>query len=120
MEQTQAPVALNVLLDEWISLEIARRELEDQLKKVKDRLTKLGELMDESMAESGIQSLNARNFTVYRTTKRYVSKAKGVSTDQVCAALRSIGRGDMVAEGYSASSLKSSPCYKQLPECSVL
>lgn len=94
-------------LAEFVALEHERREHEDRLKVIAERLGKLSEPLLNHFADSGIQNANVNGLTVFVRVDRYVSKKSEATTDQVCEALREAGLGYMVSDGYNAASLKS-------------
>ena len=101
------PGTFQELLAEFVKLEHERREHEDRLKVIGERLTKLREPLIDHFADTGIQNANVDGLTVYVRMDRYCSKRGDATTDQVCAALKAAGCGYMVADGYNAASLKS-------------
>lgn len=101
------PAALRELLAEFVALEIERREHEDKLKVIAERLAKINEPLLDAFADSGIQNAKVNGLTVYVRMDRYCSKKSDASTEQVCAALKTCGLGYMVSDGYNAQSLKS-------------
>lgn len=104
------PEALHRQLERFALLELKRRELESLQKKLADRINALREPLWESMCEAGMTNANVHGLRLYGQRSIVVNKKpekEGVTTQMVCEALRKIGRGDMVADGYSGSSLKS-------------
>ena len=99
--------AFKELLAEFTALEHERREHEDRLKVIGERLGKITEPLLDHFADSGIQNANVNGLTVYVRIDRFVSKRGDATTDQVCAALRECGLSYMVNDGYNAQSLKS-------------
>jgi len=94
----------------FASLESLRRDLEDALDRVKKRISSMESTLLEEMAQYGIETTRVNGMTIYSRVDRFVRKKpekSGVTTDMICDALRTIGRGDMVSDDYSASSLKS-------------
>lgn len=97
-------------LSAFVRLDELRRKLEDSLKVVADQVSALEPQIILDMSAAGMDSCRIGKTTVYMGVSHWVRKKPekdGVTTDMVCEALRAIGRGDMVEDGYSASSLKS-------------
>lgn len=109
LDSAAAPVVgpFKELLSEFVALEHERREHEERLKIIGERLTKLQEPLLNHFADAGMQNASVSGLTVYVRMDRYCSKRGDASTDQVCAALKAAGCGYMVADGYNAQSLKS-------------
>lgn len=104
---------LGEMLDLFARMELARRDLEAAQKRMKERIEALKDPILEAMAEAGITNAKAHGLSVFGRLEVSVSKKAekdGVTTQLVCDALRAIGRGDMVSDGYSGSSLKSLVC----------
>ncbi len=91
----------------FTSIELARRELEDMVKVVKKEAEQVGETLLEKMGENGIDSMRANGLTIYKNTQRYVRKDAETSTEELCKLLKDEGWGHMVADSYSAASLKA-------------
>lgn len=94
-------------LKEFTLLELERRALEENLECTQKRILALKPQLLEDMAEAGVESAHCNGLSVFTRIDRYVSKKKEVETEQVCRVLEQIGRGDMVNDGYNASSLKA-------------
>ena len=106
----EQPDTFKQRLSLFARLENVRRELDDRLKAVKRRADAMKESLLEEMAENGIDSANVHGLSVFSRTDLFVNKkanADGVTTQMVCDVLEALGRGDMVSDGYSGSSLKS-------------
>lgn len=104
------PEELHKQLERFALLELKRRDLESLQKKLADRIDALRGPLWESMCEVGMTNTNMHGLRLYGHRSIVVNKKSekdGVTTQMVCDALRSIGRDDMVADGYSGSSLKS-------------
>ena len=94
-------------LDEFVSLEQERRELETRLKEIKRRTAQLSDAILEDWASRGVQNTKVHGLTVYVANDFQCWKARGVSTEQVCSALERHGLGMLVNPAYPPSSLKS-------------
>lgn len=94
-------------LKKFADLEVCRRELEKELDLVKRKIAALQGPLLEDMATSGLDSVKCGGLTIFRRIDRFVSKRAGVSSQDICDTLRDVGCDYMVADGYSASSLKS-------------
>lgn len=105
--ETNIEQGLHALLKRFVALEHERRTLEMKLDSVKARLKPIAIEALELWADSGLERLRMNGLTVHLRTDRYVTKKTGILGEAVCEALRSIGRADMVSDGYNASSLKS-------------
>lgn len=91
----------------WSKLETMRRTLEDKLKDLKDSQRKLGRVLYDRCVENGVRNIPVGGFTLRPTRKLWVNKNQDVDQQQICSALRVMGRSDLVSEGYNASSVKS-------------
>jgi hypothetical protein len=111
LEQAIAPAGeVGTMADRlrrFVALEHRRRELEELLEDVKGRADGLAQLLLDDFADCGMQRTTVDGLTVHIRTDRYVSKRKGIETEAVCRMLEAVGREDMVADGYNASSLKA-------------
>jgi hypothetical protein len=101
------PPSMGERIKQFATLEHERRELEAKLKDIEGRASKLAAALLDDFADNGIQNTRCDGLTIYVRTDRYVSKKKDVETQTICDLLESLGRGDMVSDGYNASSLKS-------------
>lgn len=106
-ELTEPVAGFQELLAEFVALENERREHENRLKIISERVGQLQPVLLDQFADAGMQNARIGDLTVYIRTDRYVSKRGDVSTEQVCGVLRDCGLGYMVSDGYNAMSLKS-------------
>ncbi len=90
-----------------VALEKSQRDLDERLKTVKAEIAEMNDNLVEQMAMAGMQNAKVDGMTVFLRTDKFVSKKGGTTTVQMCQILRYCGLDYMVAEGYSASSLKS-------------
>lgn len=95
------------LLTEFVALEKERREHEDRLKIIQERVGQIQEPLLNHFADTGIQNARVGDLTAYVRMDRYCSKKSEASTEAICQVLRESGLGYMVSDGYNASSLKS-------------
>lgn len=102
-----APATFQQQLKQFVALEHERREHEEKLKAIGEKISSLQAALLDQFADLGMQNANVDGLTVYVRTDRYVSKKGEASTEQVCEALRACGLGYMVSDGYNAASLKS-------------
>lgn len=91
----------------FVDLELQIEDAEANLKALKDRQAKLEEWLLEQMSIAQTQRLTAKSRTIYIRKDFIVSKAKGITTDQVNDKLREFGLSDLIAEGYNANTLKA-------------
>lgn len=108
--EAEAGSALHERIGAYVKLDALRRKLEDASKLISDQIAAIEPQIVLDMSAAGMDSCRMGNTTIYMKTTHWVRKKPekdGVTTDMVCEALRAIGRGDMVEDGYSASSLKS-------------
>lgn len=94
-------------LKEYADLTLKQRAAEEEAESIAKRLAELRGPLREEMALHGLDALRVGDYTLYSRTDWFVSKKKEVETEAVCNVLKEIGRGDMVAEAYSGSSLKA-------------
>lgn len=95
---------------QYAQLSLLKRRLETSLKEVGRRMLAIEPQLQLDMAASGMDNCKIGGVTIFQRTETWVRKKPekdGITNEMVCDALRKIGRGDMVADGYSASSLKS-------------
>jgi hypothetical protein len=107
VDTLEAPASFQGMLKEFVALEHERRQHDDRLKQIAERVDKLAPTLLDQFADAGIQNANVDGLTVYVRVDRYVSKRGDASTEQVCQVLKDCGLGYMVSDGYNASSLKS-------------
>ncbi len=100
-------VSLEQRLNWFTDLENLRRELEKLLASCKEESTKLEPQILEDMALANMKRANVNGLTVFPKTDFYCNKATGVSAEKMAEILEACGYGDLVAENYSAASLKS-------------
>lgn len=95
----------------WFArLSMARRHADEHLDQIKSRIAELEPHLIEEMAMNGVEQTRIDGLTIYQTTDLIVSKKaekEGVTTEVLVEALRNCGLAYMIAEGYSASSLKA-------------
>lgn len=94
-------------LQEFTQLENRRRELELELESVNKRAAVLKPQLIEDMAEAGIENTRCGGLSVFTRLDWWVHRKSEVPAQDLCDALKQIGRGDMVADGYNAASLKA-------------
>ena len=109
------------LAGEYVELQLRLRDTKSESDMLDRRAKALEPVLLERMNIEGCQNINVRGMTLYRKTDRYVSKAKGVETEEVVAALFDIGMGWLVNDSYNAMKLKSAIMEKidageELPE----
>lgn len=103
----EAPPVFDAAIKRFAQLENYRRVLEEDLEVTKRQLAKLQEQLIDQFADLGLQNARIDGLTIYVRMDRYVSKKKEYTTEQLCQVLKDVGLGYMVADGYSASSLKA-------------
>jgi hypothetical protein len=87
-----------------------RRDLEADLKSVKEQMAGMEQSLIEEMSLNGIENMRVEGLVIYPTVETHVSKKSdesGATIEVLCETLRQCGLGYMVKDGYSASSLKS-------------
>lgn len=97
-------------VQQFAELENIRRNLDEALSQVKARIESLRPRAESVMTEAGMDRVRMKGLTIFFTEKFSVNKkaAKdGITTEDVCEALRLLGRRDMVADNYSSASLKA-------------
>ena len=83
-----------------------KRDLEADLRGVKDRLYALEPLLLDEMQSNQMDKLHLDGQTIYMH-RILTTKAKGGDRSAVVAALKASDLGDLVAEGYNANSLSA-------------
>src|SRR5690606_6520926 len=94
----------------YAKLSLLLRDLEASVKAVRERMLAIEPQLQMDMAQAGMDRCSQHGVTIFQRTETWVRKRTekdGVTTEMVCDALCKIGRGDMVGDSYSASSLKS-------------
>lgn len=102
-----APAGADDKLSKFMELEARRRALEEELDAVKAELNILQDQVLDDWADRGWQNAKINGVTVYVAHEFFCSKRAGVDTQIICDTLRQHGLGNIVAEAYSAQSLKS-------------
>jgi hypothetical protein len=83
-----------------------KRDLEAELRRVKDEMGTLEPLVLDEMQNNQMDRMHLDGQTIYMH-RILTSKAKGGNRNAVVAALKAEGLGDLVAEGYNANSLSA-------------
>ncbi len=95
----------------WFAqLSLAKRDADDRLDAIKAKIAELEPHLLEEMAMNGIDRQTVLGLTIFPRTDLVVNKKSdkdGVTTEDVCQAMREAGLGYMISEGYSSASLKS-------------
>ena len=91
----------------YVDLEDQIADAEEAVNKLKAKQAKIEEWLLDQMQTNQTQSLKAKKRTIFIRKDLIVSKAKGITTDQVNEKLREFGLGDLIAEGYNANTLKA-------------
>jgi len=93
------------------ALDEMKRGLEDLVKRIELSKSEIAGRVLDGMAEFGVKNVSMTNgLTIQVNNKKSIKKKSeksGVTSQMVCDALTRMGRGDMVEDGYSASSLSS-------------
>lgn len=95
------------LAGEFADIMLRIRDTKTETEMLEKRAKAIEPKLMERMNVEGCQNLNVRGLTIFRKTNRYVSKAKGVETDDLVAALKDCGMGWLVKDAYNAMQLKS-------------
>lgn len=112
-QDTEAKIAVGVVptLPEKLAAFVQLKKWQDQIDELlgyaKEQSELLASPIMEEMAECGMQNANVGGMCVFTASTKFVSKKKEFSTAQICALLTEVGLGDLVANDYSAASLKS-------------
>lgn len=109
------------LASEYAELQLRLRDSKSESDMLEARAKAIEPRLMERMNIEGCQNLSVKGLTIFRKTNRYVSKAKGVETEELVAALKDCGMGWLVKDAYNAMQLKSAVIEKieageELPE----
>ena len=92
-------------------LELTRRDLELRLDRVKRQVAAMNGPLLEEMVEQGMTNAKVHGLSIFirktLTVNKLSEKSHSVTTEMICSVLTSLGRDDMVSDGYSGASLKS-------------
>jgi len=99
------------LLEELCELSIRKRDLDAELKDVKERIDAIGGeggVLTAQFIESGFQSFKSKrhNLTVYLHAQGWAKVVDG-DTARAVAALKADGLGDLVAEKFNTNTVSS-------------
>lgn len=83
-----------------------KRDLEAEMRSVKDALAGLEPLVQDEMQSNQMDRMHLDGQTIYMH-RILTTKAKGGDRNSVVAALKASNLGDLVAEGYNANSLSA-------------
>lgn len=78
-----------------------------EAKAIKEEADKLEAELVEAFSEAGVQNLNVDGKTVYLHRSVYARRCDGITADDVKAALRAAGAGDLVTETVNANTLSA-------------
>lgn len=92
---------------EYGELEKRRRNLDAELKAVKERMEELQPSLLENMAEGGIDKLSMHGITFYLRRQVFGSVKDGFDKRHLVEALRESNLGDMVSETVNARTFDS-------------
>jgi hypothetical protein len=80
---------------------------EAEAKAFKEEADKLEAELIDAFAEAGVQNINVDGKTVYLHRSVYARRCEGVTADDVKAALRAAGAGELVTETVNANTLSA-------------
>ncbi len=80
---------------------------EAEAKAIKEEADKLEAELIDAFAEAGVQNINVDGKTVYLHRSVYARRCEGVGLEDVKAALRAAGAGDLVTETVNANTLSA-------------
>ena len=92
---------------EFIRLECARRNLDEEIDKIKKEQAELQQQILDDWADQGIQSIKTDKGTLHIRCDFVCNKRTEVSRDEMCKLLEANGLGELVAPNYNAAGLKS-------------
>jgi hypothetical protein len=108
--ETAAPQATDdaLVLDRFAELTQRKRELDRELKQVKDEMAPLEQELLQRFAENGWQKVSHKGtgYTFYVRQQIWARAADGDKA-AACEALRAAGLGDFVAESFNYQSLSA-------------
>jgi hypothetical protein len=78
-----------------------------EAKAIKEEADKLEAELVEAFGEAGVQNLNVDGKTVYLHRSVYARRCEGIGLEDVKAALRAAGAGDLVTETVNANTLSA-------------
>lgn len=96
------------LARKWAELESQRRALEGEAKSIKERQAEIEANVLEWFAEQGVEHIAISDLGTIFTRNKFKHWPKsGAEQEAKLSALRAAGFGDLIAEGYSWSSLNA-------------
>ena len=116
MEEKTAVISSELfeLADSLKEKKSLKKELEEQTKAVNKEIEELDQRLSDAMAEAECPNFSHSGSTFYLNTRLYASPKAGLKEDMI-AALRAHGFGDLVSETVNANTLASF-CKEQIAE----
>ena len=91
-------------LETFVALENRKRELEAQVKEIKEEQAQISEVLIDAMLDADIQSFKVSGKTVYLHSQIW---AKVEDKDKAMALLQETGYGDLVKPTYNSNQLSA-------------
>lgn len=114
MDDNKQSLELTELADSLFDAKERKKELESQVKAVTAEIEELDRKLSDAMAESEVDKFSHSGKTFYLNTRLFASAQQG-RKDELFAALKQNGFGDIVTETVNANTLASF-CKEQMAE----
>lgn len=96
------------LLVEFVNLDREKKQLEKRIEEIKERKQQIQSVLIDEWTNRGIKHVSLNGRTVAIVNNFICAKKAGVTTEQICDVLRTVGFGDLVkTKHYESGALKA-------------